>query len=183
MLQIEFTRFVPDEYKDVIREKISEVLEYFPELKPDVIRVGWTESEHYIGRYMANKSDSKRIYIQLSKHASVAVISHEFVHHIQFKKCTIPLGERPCELWNIARSPDLQTMCQSNIFEYPAGVSDNWEEWKYIAHEVAKDAIKKREDGLRNYLKWYEDKMFDIFNATEKEKERYDKKDLWNVII
>jgi len=173
--RIEFTKHINNELKPQIHTVLKkEVLPKFPEIKKP-IKVGHTRSgAKYIHPY-ADSDDN--IYIRVSETStSNFILAHELTHALQyhqadaeidiegFRHNKVPHGERQADLFTLARDPDLidrwpsyLEIC-SHLKEQPI-----WR-WNKVLHRDALRSIKKRENGYRNYLKWFEDqtKMYGI---------------------
>lgn len=161
-IKIKFTRNVEYEQKEKIKKLFEEVIPYFPEFKRSTFKVGYTESGAcYVPKYI-RKTDREHIYIRLSEHDITRyVLAHELTHELQYTNNDIPQGEKQCDIWTLARSTFLLDH-PPHYLEVPKSVRENWYDWKEILHQVAEEAIQKREEGLFRYIRYFEDKVKEL---------------------
>lgn len=159
-IEIKYTSYVPDDVLDELDDKLNEVLQYFPELWNNTIKVGYTSTD--IGKYISSEKYSEISYVRLYKGVSLHTIAHELMHSVQYMKEDIPMGERPCELWTLAREPSILDKPPMSYLSTPSKIRNNWKDWRIQVHNLAKQAIKERENGRRNYLKWFEDNLREL---------------------
>ncbi|OPY27089.1 MAG: hypothetical protein A4E28_02178 [Methanocella sp. PtaU1.Bin125] len=107
--------------------------------------------------------------IRVNGGSSVYVIGHELVHFMQDPRhyrgpVTYPSGERSCDLFLFARSPALvadvwdgdasyllhgaTARALKTRFSRPAG--------QRLVHDVCAEAVRLRDAGKRDYIKWAE---------------------------
>lgn len=147
-------------FKDIAsdhRDRILAVRSFFPEL--DGVKITF--------RYLAPGSrlmysgwanwNSNTISLSPTIFDRNAVIAHELTHILQHQYEGIPQGEKSCEIWTLARSPLLNDMAPGYL-ELPREMKNLWnrEDARYC-NEVALMAIKFREQGKRQYIKWFEE--------------------------
>lgn len=179
--EIIFTRCFPEEMREHTRERIDYILDFFPELDGETIKVGKTRSGGQYIYDISSKNDFE--YIRLDPSVRLYTIAHELTHALQWRNEDIPHGERSCDIWTLARSSEYIDIT-SRIGTYvtiPNRMVENIDDWKEIISEVAKDAIKKREQGKRQYIVWFEEKLQELAQeAIRKENERFEwMNDLW----
>lgn len=159
-IDIKYTNYVPD---DVIKEldvKIREVLQYFPELWDSTIKVGYTSTD--IGKYISSRNSDEISSVRLYEGVSLHTIAHELMHSVQYINEDIPMGERPCELWTLARDPSILDKPPMSYLSTPSKIKNNWKECRYDVHKIAKQAIEERKRGRRCYMKWFEDRLKEL---------------------
>jgi len=159
-IDIEYTSYVPDDVLDELDVKLKKVLQYFPELWDNTIKVGYTSTN--IGKYISSKEDDDISYLRLYKGVSLHTIAHELMHSVQYMVEDIPLGERPCELWTLAREPSILDKPPMSYLLVPYKVKNDWNRWKIDVHQIADKAIQERKEGRRCYIKWFEDKLKEL---------------------
>ena len=131
-----------------------------------------------------------RDLINMDRRTRLNVIGHELTHLTQYKQdylreralktefaylytTRIPKGEKSCDIYTYARSPEL--VAPSNYLGIP---SVFWEfyYWKTVRsaeysfyerycveiHELAKEAVRIRANGYRNYIEWFEDRLDEL---------------------
>ena len=134
---------------------IRQVRAFFPELDGVGIKVGLTRrAAGLAGR------DEPAIWInpyRLTRHT----IAHELVHLLQFRQL-LPQGERSADLHALARHPVLvdDSPCYLKI---PRGMANATgpvsAKIPGLLHSLAREALRRREEGLRTYLQWFETEL------------------------
>jgi hypothetical protein len=84
-------------------------------------------------------------------------IAHELTHLLQARRL-VPLGERACDLWALARSP-LLIDCAPSYLRLPRrlrGMRGLDLETAKLLHGAAIRAIERRVQGERSYLRSFE---------------------------
>jgi hypothetical protein len=131
---------------------IDAVAKHFPELNGQTLKVGYTSSGGTASKHLM------KITIQPgSKVYSYALIAHELTHLIQGKDA-IPSGEKACDLWTMARHPLFNEIPPSYL-DIPLRIIDEWDSYKDLIREKAIQAIAMRQEGLRRYIKWFENEV------------------------
>ena len=151
---VEFTSKFPKEIRADTETRILEVLDHFPELKGqryNKLKVGYTEA------YGGNAIDDGGFYIRLQADAPKNTIAHELTHHVQFAG-HIPGGEKACDLYTLARDVSFADD-RPCYLEMPLMMRLEFNSWAVIAHEMAKEALRRRDVGLRTYIQWWEHTM------------------------
>ncbi|MFW6176684.1 MAG: hypothetical protein ACOC40_03185 [Thermoplasmatota archaeon] len=159
-IEIKYTNYVPDDVLDELDSKLERVLQYFPELWDNTIKVGYTSTD--IGKYISSRKTEGISYVRLYKGVSLHTIAHELMHSVQYIKEEIPMGERPCELWTLAREPSILDKPPMSYLSTPPKIRNNWENWRYDVHKIADQAIQERKNGRRCYIKWFEDQLREL---------------------
>lgn len=143
-----------------IKERIEHVVRFFPELER--VRFGKASRSSYY--------DPRSGTIRVTGKASMYVIGHEITHLMQDGKFSgqevaYPKGERSCDLYLFARSPDLvmdvwevydtsymggkiRTVDLRLFYDKPSG--------QRMIHEVCAGAIRLKGEGKRDYIRWAE---------------------------
>jgi hypothetical protein len=68
----------------------------------------------------------------------------------------LPKGEKSCDLYVFARHPNLVwKSCYLDCKLPDPTVEEN----RIAVHELAKEAIIKRAEGMRHYIKWFENEV------------------------
>lgn len=139
----------------IIRD-VKRVAKHFPELKGKTLTLGYIS-----GGGNASKSKMK---IGLNPEINITnnLIGHELTHLIQGNN-GIPNGEKACDIWTMARHPDLNDKPPFYLF-LPWAVRDNWERFKDEVREKAIESIERRKAGQRQYIKWFEMEMENVLH-------------------
>ncbi len=134
---------------------VRQVRGFFPELDGCSIRVGLTRSAAGFAA-----KEELCIWInpyRLSRHT----IAHELVHLLQFRGL-LPQGERSADLFALARHPVLadDVPCYLKV---PRSLASSTGPARGRAlgllYGVAAEAVRRREEGHRTYLQWFEDEL------------------------
>lgn len=148
---------------DKIGEMLEAALKHFPEIER--IKIGWTSrNSHYA---------VARECVRVGKRCDIFGIAHELVHHLQYTSSIaqqdrktralpngIPRGEKSCDIYAFSRSPEL-VGGRSHYVKMPKKfLSDSLSlEKRIVVCETAREAIRKRNSGTRNYIKWFEEEL------------------------
>lgn len=166
-LEITWTRkamHLPEEVRCEVAQRLERLHSYFPEMTPK-LRVGLTRL--YDG--LAFQSDSGKVKLLLDVHRtrkdgwrypSYWTIAHEFMHLAQFNSKGIPSGERATDIHALSRiAPELADDSPSYLV-INKRLRRLWgPEMARLAHELAREALRRREEGLRYYASWWEDEF------------------------
>lgn len=144
------------------------VNDFFPEIKE--ARFGRASRSAYY--------DFRSGTIRVNSGSSIYVIGHELVHFMQDTRhfqgdVTYPSGERSCDLFLFARSPALVADVWDGDASYLLSgataralkVHFSRPDGQHMVHEVCKEAVRLRNAGKRDYIKWAEREMFERFLA------------------
>jgi len=132
---------------------IRRVSVFFPELEDATLTLGLARNgggKAYPSLMKISVDPRRRFY-------SYSLIAHEMTHLIQGRN-GVPSGEKACDLWTMARSP-LFADRPPNYLEIPEFMIEKWELWNGFVRRKAIQAIRLRESGLRNYIRWLEDEL------------------------
>ena len=136
-----------------IIERIHRVMGYYPELTDQDIVFFWKPNVGcYAGQYVP---ESRQVNIAPAGDQDYT-IAHELTHAVQFIFRTLPYGERSCDLWTIARSHKLIDR-NPPYLAVPKCMIDG--DKPYLMHSLAKEAIRKRSEGMRHYIVWFESEL------------------------
>lgn len=138
-----------------VLEMIRQVRTFFPELDGCTIKVGLTRS----AAGLASRED---LWIWLNpRRLTYHTIAHECVHLLQTRG-VMPSGEKSADLYALARDlflvddlPYYLTLPRS----LRAARAGQPAEVHRLLNQVAREALQRREDGLRTYLKWFEEEV------------------------
>lgn len=133
-------------------------LQFFPELATTQIKVG-------LARGAQGYASLEEPVIWLNPRGlCYQTIAHELVHLLQGRGL-VPMGERSCDLYSLARDrilvdfapvylkiPDTFTTSKGELREGAAGV----------LHRTAREAIRRRSSGERQYIRWFEKQLAEI---------------------
>lgn len=155
---------LPEEVREEIAGRLKRLHQYFPEMTPRM-RVGLTRL--YDG--LAFQSDSGKVKLMLGVHKSRKdgwkypthwTIAHELMHLAQFNADGIPSGERACDIHALSRLPPELIDDSPSYLVISTRLRKHWgSEMARLSHELAKEALRLRKGGLRNYASWWEDEF------------------------
>ncbi len=140
--------------------EIQNVRAYFPELDDKIVTfVGMNTNAPYAGLTIWGK-ERNIIRFNLEYRITRYVIAHELTHLVQFHcRGTVPFGERSCDLYTLARDPWLNDSSPHYLC-LPQEVRNGWnDDTARYCCDVARMAIKRRSEGTRQYIKWFEDTL------------------------
>jgi hypothetical protein len=137
---------------DVLR-MVSYVRRYFPELDNETVTVGLTRAASGMA-----VPGGKRIWLNPSR-LSYHTVSHELIHLLQCRDLEIPAGEKACDVFSFARHWTLNDERPSYV-KVPREIVDERgrinEIFGKLIFAVAREAVARRAQGLRNYISFFE---------------------------
>ena len=138
-----------------IRERLEFVRSFFPEIASLTIRVGLVKKRGVLGWGSLDPEDPG-VWVR-PRRLDHFTIAHEFTHLLQARGL-VPMGERACDLWALARSPLLVDQ-PPGYLKVPRELRHvrqlDPEQGKWL-HDAARRAIAARAEGDRRYLKRFE---------------------------
>jgi hypothetical protein len=147
-----------------IREKLEYVRRFFPEMDDVTIRVGLARKRGVLG-WGSLDPDDPGVWVR-PRRLDAFTVAHEFTHLLQARGL-VPMGERACDLFALARSPLL--------IDQPPGylrVPSAMRRLKRLtgAHamvlfEAARRAVAARAEGDRRYLQRFERDVAEALTA------------------
>lgn len=155
---------LPQEVRDELTSRLEKLHPFFPEMTP-VMKVGITR--FYDGLAFMSDSGKVRLWVNVHRRRKGGwvypthwTLAHEMMHLAQFNDDRIPSGERACDVFTLARlSPRLIDDSPSYLV-ITQDIRDDWSDrHSKLAHELAKEGIRLRNDGLRKYASWWEDEF------------------------
>lgn len=142
-----------------VLRRVHYVLRFFPELAGKTLRVGLTR----VASGMAVPGGNE-IWLNPS-YASYHTIAHEFIHLLQRTETGIPQGEKSCDVFSMARDWTLNDV-PPNYVRIPARLLDVRGSLPprsaMLVYEAAAEAVVRRQDGLRNYIAFFEKHVLDL---------------------
>lgn len=122
-------------------------LRHFPELHDKTITIGYT-SAHLGSAIREQMTIRLRV-----RNVCYNTIGHELTHLLQGTG-EIPEGEKPCDIWTLARSP---LFCDDapTYLNLPQRVRLQWPQYAVRVRELCLQAIAIRKSH-RNYIQWLE---------------------------
>lgn len=125
---------------------------FFPELKDVTIKVGLAR-----GADGYASLDEPKVWLN-PRHLNYQTVSHELVHLLQWKGL-VPMGERSCDVYSLARS--LMLVDAAPVYlKIPANLlADNGElrpGAPRLLFNTAREALQRRSNGTRQYIRWFE---------------------------
>src|SRR5262245_6297403 len=149
------------------RERILEHLEFarrfFPELEGVSIRVGLALKRGVLG-WGSLDPEQPGVWVR-PRRLQLFTIAHEFTHLLQARGI-VPRGERPCDLWALARSP-LLIDAAPNYLRLPRSLRRGrpTNDQAHALCAAARAAIAGREAGDRRYLTRFEASLAEAFGG------------------
>lgn len=135
-----------------ILETIRQVRAFFPELDGVQIKVGIT-------RRAAGFASTSAPWIWINPHRLRRhTIAHEIVHLLQARGL-VPAGEKAADLFALARHPGLadDLPCYLRIpRSLRAAPAAEQARTAGLLHQIAREALTRRAEGYRTYLRWFE---------------------------
>jgi len=137
---------------------------FFPEIDSCTVQVGLAKKRGVLG-WGSLDPEQPGLWIR-PRRTDLFTIAHEFTHLLQARRL-VPLGERACDLWALARSPLLIDV-PPGYLELPPGLRKRRALGRREAtmlHDAARRAIQARERGQRRYLQRFELEIARAFAA------------------
>ena len=119
---------------------------YFTALIEGDVRVNYTRSRYLLGKATVGRKYKTILLKKIVPHT----VAHELMHLAQGNGNGIPHGERACDVYTNALGEDV---CDHSYYIKTHSASPE------LIHQVCKEAVEKRNAGLRNYISWAEDEM------------------------
>ncbi|HWO43799.1 MAG TPA: hypothetical protein VNO43_18570 [Candidatus Eisenbacteria bacterium] len=145
---------------------IQRSLLHFPELRGREITVGYTRV-HLGSAFVAHRAGRiSQLVIRLkTRKLTYQTIGHELTHLVQalarFEngnrpagRWRIPSGEKPCDIWTLARAP---LFCDDppSYVRMPRRLRERWRDYAAPVRALCVAAIEKRQTH-RRYIRWLE---------------------------
>jgi len=144
-----------------VLDLIRQVRIFFPELDGITLKIGLTRRAAGLAAH-----DQPWIWVnprKLTRHT----IAHEMVHLLQFRGHA-PQGEKSADLYALARhvclADDLpyylktpRTLRAAALLDAPSV--------HLLLHRVARESLVRRDQGERNYLRWFEQELDRLWSA------------------
>jgi hypothetical protein len=155
-----------------VLKMLDDALRRFPELEGRKITVGCTAA-HLGSALMPRNSRAAKLTIRLRvRRLTYHTIGHEFTHLLQgLSKVDagrgklkhdrrIPGGEKPCDIWTLARS---SLFCDDapTYLKLPRAVRQNWPLYAGAVRRLCIAALEKRKS-YRLYMCWLESRIKDL---------------------
>jgi len=152
---------LPPEVRKELAGMLERLHKYFLEIRPSM-RIGISRS--YDG--LAFQTDDGHVKLMLGvrrtrkgtwKMPTYYTVAHELMHLVQFDNSSIPSGERACDVYALSRLPPRFIDESPTYLVVPPGRRGRWTPTDArIAHELALEALRRRDRGLRRYASWWE---------------------------
>jgi hypothetical protein len=148
---------------------LQTALRLFPELHGKSLTVGYTRA--HLGSALVPRHAEAELTIRLKvRKLSYNTIGHELTHLVQgLSHCQhdrdafterIPSGEKPCDIWTLARS---ELFCDDapTYLKLPQAVREYWPHYAKAVRALCVAAIEKR-GTHRLYIAWLEDQIHQL---------------------
>jgi hypothetical protein len=140
-------------------EKVRYVLRYFPEFGSKRIKVGLTRSASGMA-----VPGGREIWLNPFR-VAYHTIAHELIHLLQRTGGLIPLGERSCDIFSLARHWTLNDVPPGYV-KIPASLIGPDGKLPPASaravYDAASEALVLRQNGLRRYIAWFEKRLWDL---------------------
>jgi hypothetical protein len=151
-------------HRERIQERLEFVRRFFPELDGCTIRIGLAQKRGVLG-WGSLDPERPGIWVRPRRLDSFT-LAHEFTHLLQARGL-VPMGERACDLWALARSP-LLIDSPPGYLRLPRALRgrrrlDPGD--AVILHQAARAAIETRSRGDRRYLCGFEREVRTAFGG------------------
>jgi hypothetical protein len=156
-----FLKAVSTAYLLDFQEKLERTLTKFPELEADYIHVGKLSYFGCVAIARTSEKDRIKISYNTVNKATYLTFGHELTHFIQ-RLGIIPHGEKPCDIWTLARDPIFLDRPPFYL-RIPARISDNWSIYAAKVRALCIEAIEQRANGRRQYIVWLENEIKGLF--------------------
>src|SRR5438093_2859205 len=153
-------------HRERIRSRLEFVRRFFPELDGCTVHVGLAQKRGVLG-WGSLDPDRPGVWVR-PRRLEYFTIAHELTHLLQARKL-VPLGERACDLWAMARSP-LVIDAPPGYRELPRRLRTRRAFGPRVArilHDGARRAIVARACGERRYLQVFEREMARVFGGVD----------------
>jgi hypothetical protein len=139
-------------------------LVYFPELQETSLRIGLARGAHGYASL-----EEPAIWLN-PRRLSYQTIAHELVHLLQARG-QVPKGERSCDVYSLARNTILVDAAPAYLripeaLVTPVGGLRPGAPW--LLFETARAAIEQRRTGRRQYIRWFENMIFESWPRADK---------------
>lgn len=138
-----------------ILRMVRQAMQYFPELEGSALKLG-------LARGACGYASLEEPAIWLNPRGlCFQTIAHELVHLLQGRGM-VPLGERSCDVYSLTRDlllvdaapvylqvPDVLVTARGGLRPGAAR----------LLHETAREAIRRRTAGERQYIRWFEKRL------------------------
>ncbi|MGI0091625.1 MAG: hypothetical protein ACREBS_07950 [Nitrososphaerales archaeon] len=143
-----------------IQELRASIAPLFPELRSTTLRIRMKRLRRAIAEYdyRALRIDIDPSRFEPDKDNLLpSVLAHETMHAVQHLERSVPFGERSCDVFMLARlPPELYPKTRDFYVKVPQRILSYHPE---LIKEIAREALKKRERGIRNYIVWFESEL------------------------
>lgn len=159
-----FSRLVEaSRHKERIVEHLDFARKFYPELDGLTIRVGLAQKRGVLG-WGSLDPERPGIWVR-PRRLQLFTIAHEFTHLLQARGL-VPRGERPCDLWALARTP-LLIDAAPNYLRLPRTLRRGrpTNDQAHILFAAARRAIEAQQSGDRRYLVRFEAEMQERFGG------------------
>jgi hypothetical protein len=138
-----------------VLETTRHVRTFFPELDGYTLKVGLTKAA-------AGFASREEMYLWFNPHRlSLHTIAHELTHLLQ-NLGHVPRGEKSADLFALARHRTLVDDLPCYLV-VPRSLRRQWSaqrpQIESILHRAARDAVARRTEGHRQYLRWFEEEV------------------------
>lgn len=157
-----FSRLVEaSAHKERIVEHLEFARRFFPEFEGVEIRVGLAQKRGVLG-WGSLDPERPGIWVR-PRNLQLFTIAHEFTHLRQARK-QVPMGERQCDLWALAKTP-LLIDAAPNYLKMPRALrrARPTNDQAHLLCMTAREAIAAQQAGDRRYLVRFEAAIAEAF--------------------
>jgi hypothetical protein len=152
-------RLATDPGRDALLGRVAEVASQFAELDGRRIRVDIYDGRtRAVGVAFPEESTPKiALHRRVLRSRELAgIIAHELTHLIQRPRGPCPNGERACDVFALARCGS-RFPSPPSYLALPPGTREHWPFWAPLATLLAREALRERAAGRRQYVRWWEE--------------------------
>lgn len=170
LVRLSFTPRMQRRLTRRVQSMLEESLKCFPELTGKTITIGHSQANLGSASLLARSGSDPKLIIRLKvRELTYQTIGHELTHLIQALSqkarlgihqaeiARIPGGEKPCDIWTLARS---RLFCDDapTYLRLPRRIREEWPRYAQLVRDLCIAAIEKRAT-YRYYIRWLESEL------------------------
>jgi hypothetical protein len=151
-------RFAAYRHAAPLADLVRSFLPRFPELDAGEFELDLLPSSSWLLGLAEHDRDPPRIRLRPARPTNPSLtytIPHELTHLLQRPVGLVPGGERACDLHALARAGD-RFLVPPGYLRVPRTARADWGRWALPTALLAQEALRRRENGTRTYIVWWE---------------------------
>jgi hypothetical protein len=152
-------RFQRYRHAEALERIVRDVLPSFPELEDLRWELDLLPSSSWHYAVTESFRTPPRIRLRPARPANPSLtytVPHELTHLLQRPLRRVPDGERSADVHAMARTGDAWRV-PPGYLRFPRSLRSDWNSWAAPAAELAREALRRRSSGTRNYIAWWEE--------------------------